>query len=34
MSKECFGDKCYTCKEFFECEEHWGCLGENEDEYI
>jgi len=28
--KECFGEKCRGCKEFFSCEEHWGGLSEDE----
>ena len=24
QTKECFGDKCMGCKEFFSCPEHWG----------
>jgi len=33
QTKECFGDKCLGCAEFFSCEEHWGNGGQwNEDE--
>jgi len=29
--KECFGVKCQTCKEFFQCEEHWGPMEDEDD---
>lgn len=34
QTKECFGDKCLGCAEFFCCDEHFwaGCWGEEDED--